>query len=490
MNRTLSLLLALPAVGLVTYACGGANNTGVLPDGGAGAGSTGSGSGGEGSGTGGTGTGEAGSSGTGGAGNVPVSCQSDKACAATEQVCDVARAVCVDCLIDTDCGDAAECKLGECKAFTPCESSKQCGDDEVCDTVLGRCVQCVGANDCPDGNLCVDSECRASCGSDKDCSAQDQVCDTLNGFCVGCLTNEDCDESQYCEQTAHACASDICTPDSTQCSDDTLMTCNVDGTGFDQLACPEGCVTDDGPAHCADIIAPTCEGATADPCTSIPKFTGTQVVDGDPDEFCDVPYRIMTPQNAGLFAGPTGAITTPSGTETSQAIVRVAWSPGYLHLHVRVVDPALVTMTNPYEYDGDNVQLFVSPVVPSSGETMTPNYCATVYSAANQLFMVPGDNSTASRFVCTSWAPSTGYTYLSKLTNDGYEVEAQVPWAGGVTQAAGANVGFDLMVGVNNSSIREYEYGLYIEAGSSASCGSAKSLWCDAGLWCTPKLAP
>jgi hypothetical protein len=316
------------------------------------------------------------------------------------------------------------------------------------------------------------------------------VCDTLNGYCVGCLTNEDCAPSQYCEQTAHACASDICTPDSTQCSDDTLMTCNVDGTGFDQLACPEGCVSDDGPAHCADIIAPTCAGATADPCTSIPKFVGTQVVDGNPDEFCDVPYRIMTPQNAGLFAGSSGVLTTPSGTEASQAIVRVAWSSGFLHLHVRVVDATIIQGSG-YEYNYDNVQLFVAPMAPNTGESMTASYCTGVTSYAQQLFMVPGDGdlwSASSRFVCSSWAPSSGYEYAASLTADGYQIEAKVPWSSAV--AAGSTVGFDVMVGVNDTGVRDYEYGLYIEAGSSVSCGSAsaKGLWCDAGLWCTPQL--
>lgn len=491
MSRSLTLLLTVPAVALITYACGGSSST-YLPEGSAGeTGAGGKGSGGKGNGSG--GDGEAGSNGTGsagsgGSGNEPITCQSDKACTVADQLCDLTRSVCVDCLTDPDCGENSECRLGECKPYTPCESSLQCGDDEVCNTGLGRCVQCNGDNDCPAANTCdANHECRPNCGSDKDCSALGQVCDLVAGHCVGCLSHVDCASSQYCDVSTNACLKDVCTAGSTQCSSDNLMTCNADGTGFGQQACPAGCVSNDGPARCGEIIAPTCEGSTANLCASLPRFTGAQTVDGDPEEFCNVPYQVMTPQNAGFISGQTGAPVTADG-KTSQAIVRAAWSATFLHVHVRVVDPK-IAVSAAADYNKDNVQLFYAPTAPLSGEVTSGS---PLSSGAGQLFMIPGNGdliAPTSRFVVTY--TQTGYEYAARLTNDGYEVEAKIPWR--TTLAANATVGFDVMVGVNDTDagLRDYEYGLYMGPENIAGCTTAtpKGLWCNAALWCTPTLA-
>lgn len=488
MARSLPFLLVLPAAALITYACGGANNSGVLPNGGAGE----TGTGGKGSNSGGSDNGSGGNdntagSATGGTGPAIVTCQSDKDCTATDQVCDVPRLVCVECLTATDCGEDADCEDGKCQAFVPCVSSKDCSADQVCDKTLARCVECIGANDCDAGQLCINSECRPTCASDKDCSALDQVCDTVGGYCVGCMTNDDCAPSQYCG-ASNECVADVCQSGSVQCSGDALMTCNAAGTGFDQQACPDGCVSDDGPAHCDDGMLPgTCQGATADPCTSIPRLTVPQVVDGSPDEFCNVPYKVLTPANAGYLVNMSGAATTPDG-KTSQAQVRLAWSPGYLHAYVRVVDPAIYVSSS-YPYQGDNVQIFATPAAPSVSAQLVVGGCFTPLTQEQQIFLVPSDGVAASyvQFSCTGWAPSAGaYEYTSQPTSDGYAVELKYPW--GAT-TAGSQVGIDVLIGVNDTGVRDYEYALYLGVPSASStCTGNPGPWCDPKLWCSPTL--
>ncbi len=247
------------------------------------------------------------------------------------------------------------------------------------------------------------------------------------------------------------------------------------------------------PSSCTgDACGPrTCEvgTATADPCSSIPRFQGEQVVDGDAEDFCGVPYKVMTVQSAGFVKDADGNPSTADG-RTSSAEIRVAWSPTALHVHVHVDDPEIVVgMTEGNEYQGDNVQLFVAASTPPNNVELLGPDCADAASAsaAQQVYLVPGDASGSVApqvtYVCGAWRPSSAQ-YAARSVDGGYEVELRYPWPSPVS--AGSNIGFDLLVGVNDkpgSDWRDYEYGLDLGAGE---CGA---LYCNTGNWCTPTLA-
>jgi len=196
-------------------------------------------------------------------GNTP--CASDKDCTPKGQLCDTARSVCVDCLSAQDCKTNEECKGGMCAAFTPCTSSKQCGNDQVCDVEGKRCVECVANADCKDGQACVDHACRSACTSDKDCTPKGQLCDTTQMVCVECVATADCDAKKYCVN--HACIDRVCTPGSSVCKGGGVATCNAEGSAYGAAStCPPAspCTEAAGKATCSgqDAGMSTCDGIT------------------------------------------------------------------------------------------------------------------------------------------------------------------------------------------------------------------------------------
>ncbi len=236
-------------------------------------------------------------------------------------------------------------------------------------------------------------------------------------------------------------------------------------------------------AEC-DPTPDTCEGASSDdsanPCSSIPKFTGNQVVDGDPEDFCNVPFKRLAAATAGFVEDADGNPTTGDG-KTSEALVRVAWSPSALHVHVHVKDPTIVVGI-PDLWQNDNVQLFVAAAAPPDNVSIDTCPTELQASGAQQIYLLPGDSSEPS-YKCGDWAPS-GADYAARSSGDGYDVELRYPWPSNVSP--GGTIGFDLLVGVNDkagSNWRDYEYGLDL---GEAECGG---LYCDTGNWCTPTLA-
>jgi hypothetical protein len=190
-------------------------------------------------------------------------CDSDKVCRPKGQLCDLTRAVCVDCLSANDCGTNKECKSGSCVAFTPCTSSLMCPMDQVCDQDSKRCVECVMTGDCKNGQACIDHVCRAACSSDKDCRALSQLCDSTQMVCVDCVKSEDCAANKYCVN--HACLDRVCAPGGSVCRSAGVATCNAEGSAYGApTMCPADspCVENGGKASCGgkDAGMSGCQG--------------------------------------------------------------------------------------------------------------------------------------------------------------------------------------------------------------------------------------
>ncbi len=198
-------------------------------------------------------------------------CTGDKACQATNQVCDVGRNVCVDCIIDDDCDDEDICSQSKCQATTPCKTSKECSLEQVCAEDLGRCVDCEQNADCADDEVCINTVCLPRCDSDKDCADADQVCNVELSACQDCLNHSDCDELAYCSSSG-ACLEDTCEAGAATCIDGNLSTCKLSGDGFDTTTCENGCSSNNkkcatggdcnqGDEGCACYPNNTCNGS-------------------------------------------------------------------------------------------------------------------------------------------------------------------------------------------------------------------------------------
>ena len=166
------------------------------------------------------------------------SCRGDRDCSARNQVCDVARAVCVDCVRDVDCvAPNTFCLANRCAPRIACTSSRMC-PGQVCDATRMLCVDCVANNDCGPDQVCREGACVAGpsrCRSNTDCPGR--VCDTGSGQCVECVAPSDCGAGRTCR--ANACVALTCTPNAVDCvNGTTLRRCSADGMSQTTMTCP------------------------------------------------------------------------------------------------------------------------------------------------------------------------------------------------------------------------------------------------------------
>jgi len=212
-------------------------------------------------------------------------CTTDADCSGDTAKCRVDEAdannnVCVACLADADCDDAAFCNgaetcdtaAGTCSAGTaPCTADQSCNEDT--DACQNLCTDDAG---CDDGVFCNGAEtCDADgvCQNGTDpCAAADAagaVCDETNSACVGCLTDADCaDDSLFCTGD-ESCDTDTneCVSSGDPCADG--ETCNEDAGTCDVAACTVDADCDNGffcdGLETCDTTAGACVAGT-DPC--------------------------------------------------------------------------------------------------------------------------------------------------------------------------------------------------------------------------------
>src|SRR5262249_27870953 len=118
-----------------------------------------------------------------------------------------------------------------------------------------RCVDCNTDADCKMGDRCVSNNCRPGCTSDKDCAQLGQRCNPTAGYCVACLLSTDCPVDQYCNQGA--CVADVCISGSSRCENNSVITCNPEGSGnLTPVPCQanQTCVAQGSTASCSNRI--------------------------------------------------------------------------------------------------------------------------------------------------------------------------------------------------------------------------------------------
>ncbi len=233
-----------------------------------------------------------------------------------------------------------------------------------------------------------------------------------------------------------------------------------------------------------------CLASRGNYCGCMPKFVGTQVVDGAGDEF-----SALAPMT---FALSTATYVNPgrSSALPERVTLRAGWSDVALHAHVHVEDPAIIVDPSSTLWNGDNVQLFVAPT-----DNLTGTYTGTEDGGALHVLISAPDSADLSHATViyqngvSTNSPFVTGLFAGRRVTGGYEIEAQLQWLPIANpRRSGAGIGFDLLVGAASSSSQ----GLALEGGlannpvtaSSPACslGGRVQPGCDDRTWCRPLL--
>jgi hypothetical protein len=434
-------------------------------------------------------------------------------------ICDATRGVCVQCTADSDCTKGNSCYGNKCVAVAICERNSDC-EVGVCDTSNGRCIDCVSHDNCGAKNkICLFNVCRTSCTSNAECSALGMVCDTSVSACKQCVTNKDCPASWYC--LVSVCAPDLCDTTQSACNvttSGTTTTTSVAGCGaagdsfneFTSCSAAKPCTArgalatcggtpinrdggvPDGAVNPRDAGAGSCSGGTtADPCKSaLPKFVGSQTVDGNGSELCSLPYFVLNAQNAAKVINSNNVPTSQFETATA----RVGWDATGVHAYIDVQDTSVQTanMVDPAQatgkaYQGDSIELFFSSDPNLTGMTSKDNNSIHLIIPANGPAVSvkdSGNSGTQTALPTTQYAQAT--------TTTGYAIEVSIPWPGTAPSAGGA-IRFDLAINSADKTftgidkMRDGQLIFYVGSvsGSTTCQGSDGTVpWCDDRTWC------
>jgi hypothetical protein len=229
----------------------------------------------------------------------------------------------------------------------------------------------------------------------------------------------------------------------------------------------------------------------ADPCQAgIPKFTGTQTVDGSGTEFCSLPYFQLDAQNAAKVIN----YSTPPPSQFETAIARVAWDSAGFHAFVEVQDSSVQTVkmadasqATSKSYQGDSIELFISSSNNVTGLTSSDNNTVHVVIPANGPAVSVKDTGSSG----TPTALPTAQ-FAQATTATGYAIEVLLPWPGSAPSAA-STVRFDMALNSADKTftsvdkMRDGQLVYYIGSSSgSTSCQTADGTvpWCDDRIWC------
>ena len=436
-------------------------------------------------------------------------CASKTDCS-SDPICDLTRGVCVQCIKDSDCSTGQSCNNNKCVAKATCTSNSDCSS-QLCDTANNVCIECLVDSHCGSSSKhCVRNVCRTACTSTGDCSALGMVCDTSNSACVQCLTASNCPASWYC--LVAACVPDVCDSTQSACNGTSVASCNAAGDGFDNftscsasnpcaargaVASCRGAPNRDGgapdaPSSPRDGGGVSCTGGTlADPCKSgIPKFGGTQTLDGNGSEMCSLPYFLLNAQNAAKVLNYNNVPVS----QFESATVRIAWDSAGFHAFVEVQDSSVQTVNMAdasqaiaKSYLGDSIELYLSSNNNVTGLTSRDSNTLHLIIPANGPAVSVKDTGSAG----TPTALPTSQ-YAQATTSTGYAIEVLVPWPGG-TPSSGSAIRFDMNINSADNSfssvdqMRDGQLVYTIGAVSGATtCQTADGTvpWCDDRTWC------
>jgi hypothetical protein len=211
-------------------------------------------------------------------------------------VCHPSLAVCVQCVGDDDCDDAA-CDT-DTYVCVECAGDEDCADG-VCNLDIRQCVQCLVGGDCPSGECDPATNTCTGCAENTDCTATEASrCDQGTAACVACETAADCTHLDLAACTSEGvCVA--CTPeteaddcDAKSC-DPATNTCGPHDRGT-RGSC-QACVSDSdcqGSRHCVPMEFP--EGTPRDGGWCL-ELSGS----------CERPFTVVTGPRTTL-SGVTG----------------------------------------------------------------------------------------------------------------------------------------------------------------------------------------
>lgn len=377
-----------------------------------------------------------------------------------------------------------------------CARNSDCPGALLCDREQSLCVECLKNTDCADDEGCVAGSCHAACQSDRDCRATDQLCGDT-GICVDCITDSHCAGAEICSAVGvceRPASGDGGAPGGGSASTGGEPG-GVSGT-TNQAGAPvvgEGGMPSLGEGGMPGI-GPGCVTAAIDPCSGLPHFTGTQTVDGDASDFCDIaPFEI------DMATATYYRVPKPPITSTTKATFRVAWSEAALHVFIDVTDAAVHPNTSSSllnVWNGDNIEFYASPKTPAGLFSAARTYESGAFEV---IAAPPGALPPAGQaaFVSTGSAYAVlAAQYTLTLTSKGYTFEGQIPWTT-AAPTAGSPMGFDAGLsddidGLYNSSTLEYRdyYALLYNASYLGNCSQHYEPYCDSRNWCHPTALP
>lgn len=309
------------------------------------------------------------------------------------------------------------------------------------------------------------------------------ACVALIGVAIGCTVDRSGDASD--EAFAYDAGFDAAqSDDSGFAADATPFDGTVDPSSDADAISQHGesgvDATDSADAGCK----PT-GGATA--CTDVQAFSGKQIVDALPDEWCALEYQD--------WDSTKGDVTVPSPADPASKVIvrmRFAWSGDALHAFISVTDSnVIVSPDSATAYAGDSVELYVSAF-----STLGGRFDDTNDRGAKQIVISPPSGGTpAHAQIYLTGTPSgtlPADQWQARLTPTGYDVELQLPWTsfGGDVEAANANVGLDVAVNSKwtNDTPQTWSAWRVRTFTGTTTCGGAALPWCDDRTWCKPKL--
>jgi hypothetical protein len=232
-------------------------------------------------------------------------------------------------------------------------------------------------------------------------------------------------------------------------------------------------------------------GTTADPCKSgIPKFTGTQKVDGSGSEFCALPYFVLNAQNAAKIINYNSVPLSQFETATA----RVAWDSAGFHAVVEVQDSSVqtvnmvdATQATSKSYQGDSIEIFFSSSNNVTGLTSSDSNTVHLVIPANGPAVSVKDTG-------SSGTPTALLTsqYAQATTSTGYAIEVLIPWPGSTPSSAGT-IRFDMALNSADKTyssidkMRDGQLIYYIGSPSgTTTCQTTDGTvpWCDDRIWC------
>ena len=385
---------------------------------------------------------------------------------------------------------SACCAGNQCGQPACCYDNLCVGENGVCGSSAGTCKagRCSGCGvatqpccngTCYDGLLCTGGTC-TSCGHTGEPCCQSS---TTSGQCQSGLACSGTGSDGRCARCGQL--GDICCVGSAPCADG----CCSGGRCLAGVSCAvDASVSPDLPVgQCASGGAP---------CSALAHFTGTQVVDGKDDEFCNIPSFELNFTNAAKVIEWN---TATGRTYPERAVVRVGWDDKGIHAFFRVYDtnftPAALGVT---PWNGDGVEIFFTTSKDLTG--FTQEDLNTVHVIASPPVVVHANDSAALAADSIESTPLPAGQFATGSDTTGYWVELDIPWVGPVP-TAGSQIRLDFQLNsadgpraLGDSYVRDAEAIFYMATvPSTVSDGSIVAYgepYDDDLAWCTSVLSP